>query len=236
MRLDKFLSNMGKGTRTEIKKEIMRGHVFVNGECVKKVGFAIREGEDKVVLNQEEIGYEKYVYLMLNKPKDVISATEDPKHKTVIDLVKSEYGNRKLFPVGRLDIDTEGLLLLTDDGQFNHELMAPKKHVEKTYFATVLGHVDQQTVAAFKKGVTIDDGYLCKAADLALIKTYDDSSDIFLTITEGKFHQVKRMFEAVEMQVTYLKRVRIGNLQLDETLQLGDYRALTENERKKIKP
>lgn len=236
MRLDKFLSNMGKGTRTEIKKEITKGHVLVNDECIRKVGYNICEATDRVVLNNELIGFEEHVYIMLNKPKGVISATEDSKHQTVIDLVKKEYGNRKIFPVGRLDIDTEGLLLLTNDGQFNHDIMSPKKHVNKTYFAEIDGVVQTETIERFKCGIQLDDGYVCKSADLVILSIDDDTSAIHLTITEGKFHQVKRMFEAVDMAVMYLKRVNIGNLELDSKLALGEFRALTEDELKKIKP
>lgn len=235
MRLDKFLSNMGLGTRSEIKKQITRGHVMVDGCCVKKVGQNINPDTESVTLNNHLVIYEPFVYIMLNKPAGVVSATKDNQHKTVIDLVKGVYGNREIFPVGRLDIDTEGLLLLTNDGDFNHTLMAPKKHVEKTYYADIDGEVTLETVDQFLKGIVLNDGYNCKPAKLEIISSGEES-EIYLTITEGKFHQVKRMFESVDMEVEYLKRVRIGNLPLDETLGLGDFRALTEEERKKIKP
>lgn len=236
MRLDKFLSNMGLGTRSEVRTVIARGHVTVNDEVVKKAGFAINENEDIVLFRGERVGFVKNVYIMLNKPQGVISATTDDKHKTVIDIVLETYGNRKLFPIGRLDIDTEGLLLITDDGNLNHELMSPKKHVEKTYFAKVKGIVTGETIIDFKNGMTLQDETICKPGELVLLNIEDNYSEVELTITEGKFHQVKRMFEAVDMKVEYLKRIRIGKLKLDENLDLGSYRELTENELKLLKP
>lgn len=234
MRLDKFLSHMGLGTRTEVKKAISRGRVTVNGEVTRKVGHVIKEGIDHIEFNEQEVTYQAHVYLMLNKPKDVISATEDKRHKTVIDLVKASYGNRKLFPVGRLDIDTEGLILLTDDGAWNHQLMSPKKHVSKSYYAQINGPVTEDHIDMFSKGLTLSDGTQLKPGHLSIIKS-DQVSEIILVITEGKYHQVKRMFEHVGLKVTYLRRDKIGGLSLDPNLELGSYRELTEDELKKIK-
>ena len=236
MRLDKFLSNMGIGTRSEMRIVITRGHVTVNDEVVRKAGFAIKEEKDIVLFKGERIGYVKNVYIMLNKPQGVISATTDEKQETVIDIVSETYGNRKLFPVGRLDKDTEGFLLITDDGELNHELMSPKKHVDKTYFAKVEGVVTKKTIEAFKEGITLSEGSLCKPAVLTLLNEKDGYCEIKLTITEGKFHQVKRMFEVVEMEVVYLKRESIGNLDLDKNLALGEYRELTSEELELLKP
>lgn len=234
MRLDKYISNMGKGTRSEVKKMIQRGLVKVNNEPIRKIGHVIKEGVDVVTVNGETVGYDKHVYIMLNKPQDVISATEDRKHKTVIDLVSETYGNRKLFPVGRLDIDTEGLLLITDDGRWSHELMSPKKHVNKTYYAKIDNFVTPLDADLFEQGITLEDGTVCKPGILKILSA-EDESEIELTITEGKYHQVKRMFEAIGMNVTYLKRISVGHLKLDESLALGEYRELTEEEKNHIK-
>ncbi len=232
MRLDKFLSNMGLGSRSEIRTSISRGYVFVNEEQVKKAGFNINEKKDEIKYNGKKINFVKHVYIMLNKPVDVISATEDKKHETVIDITREEYGNRKLFPVGRLDIDTEGMLIITDDGEFNHELMSPKKHVSKTYYAKIDGVVTKETVKSFKDGIVLSDGTICKPGILKIIT----ESEIELSITEGKYHQVKRMFASVGMKVDYLKRISIGKLFLDESLELGEYRELTEEELELLKP
>jgi len=236
MRLDKFLSNMGYGTRTEIKKHIGRGSVKVNEIVVKKVGFNINPDTDVVTFNGSEVLYSQHVYIMMNKPQGVITATEDKEHKTVVDLIKSSYGNRKIFPVGRLDKDTEGMLLLTDDGHFNHELMSPKKHVAKQYYAKIMGEVSKKDIVSFQEGLIIDNDELCKPGLLEILKVDLGQSEILLTITEGKYHQVKRMFKSLGMKVLYLKRVRIGGLVLDDQLALGEYRELTIEEIKKIKP
>ncbi|EOR23746.1 pseudouridine synthase [Niallia nealsonii AAU1] len=166
---------------------------------------------------------------MMNKPPGLISATEDTREETVIDILQIEDSVYNPFPVGRLDKDTEGLLLLTNDGKLAHQLLSPKKHVPKTYFAVIRGEVGEGDIAAFKKGVVLDDGYLTKPGDLVILKA-GETSDIELTISEGKFHQVKRMFESVGKKVIYLKRISMGPLELDESLELGEYRELTEEE------
>ncbi|MDF2938386.1 MAG: pseudouridine synthase, partial [Paenibacillaceae bacterium] len=189
----------------------------------------------------EKVVYREFVYLMLHKPPGYISATEDTRDPTVLDLIGGEYGHFDLFPVGRLDKDTEGLLLLTNDGKLAHELLSPKKHVPKTYFARVSGGpVGEDDAAAFRAGVRLDDGYETLPAHLSILEPGDAAKGtearIELTIMEGKFHQVKRMFEAVGKKVVYLKRISMGSLSLDHTLALGAYRELTEEELTALRP
>ncbi|MGE8206270.1 pseudouridine synthase [Heyndrickxia sp. NPDC080065] len=229
MRLDKFLANAGQGSRKEVKKILKDGIIKVNGEIVKDGKVHIDPHHDDVTIQGETITYREYIYLMMNKPAGVISATEDIREKTVIDLLEMEDTFFEPFPVGRLDKDTEGLLLLTNDGQISHRLLSPKKHVPKTYFAVIQGEVTETDVQAFNQGVMLDDGYLTKPGHLKILKS-GIRSDIELTITEGKFHQVKRMFEAVGKKVIYLKRISMGPLGLDERLKLGEYRELSEEE------
>jgi 16S rRNA pseudouridine516 synthase len=229
MRLDKLLANMGYGTRKEVKTLLKTSAVKLNDEIVKDGKTQIKVEEDVVTVWDERVIYKPFIYLMMNKPQGVISATEDRVHETVIDLLDEDAQHYEPFPVGRLDIDTVGLLLITNDGQLSHRVLAPKKHVPKTYFAKILGEVTEDDVVLFTKGVELDDGYVTKPADLHILKS-GSQSEIELTITEGKFHQVKRMFEAVEKKVIYLKRVKMGGLPLDETLNEGEYRELTEEE------
>ena len=229
MRLDKLLSNMGFGSRKEVKQYLRNGAVRVNGETEKKSGAHINTEKDSVTLLGEPIIYQKFIYLMMNKPQDILSATEDSRDKTVVDLLSSDFQHFKPFPVGRLDKDTEGFLLLTNDGKLAHNLLSPKKNVPKTYYAHISGEVTEEDVASFQDGVTLEDGYKTKSGELHILKT-GETSEIELTITEGKFHQVKRMFEAVNKKVVYLKRLSMGPLSLDETLALGTYRELTEEE------
>lgn len=174
--------------------------------------------------------YRKYVYLLLNKPAGVVSATFDNYDETVIDLLDPEYQVFEPFPVGRLDKDTVGFLLLTNDGALNHKLIAPKNHVDKVYYAEIDKPVDEKDVESFRKGIVIDDGYKCMPGKLEIISSTEDGSEVFVTIQEGKFHQVKRMFEALDKSVVYLKRVKFGPMELDETLEEGEYRELTEDE------
>ncbi|MFE8703366.1 pseudouridine synthase [Cytobacillus sp. FJAT-54145] len=229
MRIDKMLANLGYGSRKEVKKLLKDGAVLVNEKPVKDSKHHVDPENDVVTLNGEVIEYKEFIYLMMNKPPGVISATEDQRDETVVDLLEMEDLVFSPFPVGRLDKDTEGLLLLTNDGQLSHRLLSPKKHVPKTYFAVIDGEVTEEDVIAFREGVTLDDGYVTKPGELQILKS-GIRSDIELTITEGKFHQVKRMFEAVGKRVTYLKRISMGPLKLDETLELGEYRELTDEE------
>ncbi|UOE96535.1 pseudouridine synthase [Alkalihalobacillus sp. LMS39] len=229
MRIDKLLANMGYGTRKEVKKLLKTGTVLIDGQPAKDPKTQVDPEKNEVVVHGEIVEYKEFIYLMLNKPKGVISATEDTEHETVVDLLAYEHAMFDPFPVGRLDKDTEGFVLLTNDGKLAHELMAPKKHVPKTYIATVRGRVSEEDIAQFKQGVELDDGYVTKPAEL-IINKQGEISSISLTISEGKFHQVKRMFIAVGKRVTELKRISIGPLQLDEELALGEYRELTEDE------
>ncbi|GLY10318.1 pseudouridine synthase [Pseudobacillus badius] len=229
MRIDKLLANIGYGSRKEVKQLLKAGAVTVNGEAVKDAKTHVDPEKDRIMLYDEEVYYREFIYLMMNKPPGVISATEDVKDETVVDLLEADHAVFQPFPVGRLDKDTEGLLLLTNDGVLAHQLLSPKKHVPKTYFAVIEGEVTEEDTAAFQQGVTLDDGYLTKPGELNILKS-GPRSDIELTITEGKFHQVKRMFEAVGKRVVYLQRISMGPLQLDEELNLGEYRELTEEE------
>ena len=229
MRLDKLLSNMGFGSRKEVRQSLKNGAVRVNGETEKKSGAIINTQTDSVTLLGEPIVYREFIYLMMNKPQGVLSATEDSRDKTVVDLLSSDFSHFNPFPVGRLDKDTEGFLLLTNDGKLAHNLLSPKKNVPKTYYAHISGAVTNEDVESFQNGVTLDDGYKTKSGELHILKA-GETSEIELTITEGKFHQVKRMFEAVDKKVVYLKRLSMGPLSLDEALPLGTYRELTKEE------
>nr|WP_326187540.1 pseudouridine synthase [Exiguobacterium indicum] len=230
MRLDKLLSNMGAGSRKEVKLLLKAGAIQVDGEIVRDPKQHVDVESQQVLMYGEPVTYQKYIYLMMNKPPGVISATEDKRDETVIDLLFEDVTYFKPFPVGRLDKDTEGLLLLTNDGAFNHALMSPKKHVEKTYYAEVTGVLTQEDVEAIAAGVTLEDGYQAKPGKLVILSTTETDSTLELTITEGKFHQVKRMMLALGKEVTFLKRRSIGRLELDPALALGDYRELTQEE------
>ena len=235
IRLDKYLADMGCGTRQEVKKFIRSGQVAVDGIVVKKPETKVEQTVQEVFLNGEKVGYESFEYYMLNKPAGVISATEDQGCQTVVDLIKDKK-RKDLFPVGRLDKDTEGLLLITNDGALAHRLLSPKKHVDKCYFARICGKVTEEDVRSFEKGVNIgsqEQPEITMPGKLEII-TSDDISKIRLTIQEGKFHQVKRMFQAVGKEVIYLKRLRMGTLILDENLGIGEYRPLTKEELEKL--
>lgn len=234
IRIDKLLAHMGLGSRSEIKRAVKQGKVAVNGKAVKDSGLIVDPDVHEVAYEGKRVVYKEVVYLMLNKPPGVISATEDGRERTVIDLLAPEDRILAPFPVGRLDKDTVGLLLLTNDGQLAHELLSPRKHVDKTYIAHVLGDVGERDQQQFADGVTLDDGYVTMPAVLSIEskEQRDDDvvSTISLTIKEGKFHQVKRMFESVGKKVIFLKRVSMGPLQLDHKLPEGSYRELTEEE------
>ena len=233
MRVDKLLSNVGVASRAELKKYCKQGLISVNGKVINNPGVQVDSENDEVTFNGEKIVYREFVYIMLNKPDGYISATFDKHDPIVLDLIDSSYLVFEPFPVGRLDKDTEGLLVLTNDGQLAHRVLSPKKHVPKTYYAKIQGKVTEDDIFAFKKGVVLDDGYETMPSQLKILKS-DEMSEIELTIHEGKFHQVKRMFESVGKKVVYLKRISMGKLKLDESLELGDYRELTEEEVKLI--
>lgn len=229
MRIDKLLANVGYGSRKEVKGLLKSGAVKVDETVVKDPKTHVNPAEQEVMVHGELVSYREFVYLMMNKPQGVISATEDSYQKTVVDLLELEDAVYEPFPVGRLDKDTEGFLLLTNDGQLSHKLLSPKKHVPKTYFAHINSPVTEEDAEAFRQGVELDDGYKTKPAELTILSS-GHTSEIELTIVEGKFHQVKRMFEAVGKKVTYLKRISMGPLELDEKLELGEYRELTDEE------
>lgn len=232
IRLDKYLAEMGVGTRSEVKKYIRQGRVAVDGRTVKKPEEKVDEQMQCVYVNGRQVSYQKFEYYMLHKPAGVVSATTDSRERTVVELIESKK-RKDLFPVGRLDKDTEGLLLITNDGELAHRLLAPGKHVDKVYYAKVKGRVTAKEVALFAEGMEIGKGEHARPSQLVVLKE-DDISEIRLTIQEGKFHQVKRMFHAVGMEVIYLKRLSMGSLALDETLPAGSYRMLTEEEVRKL--
>lgn len=225
MRLDKYLCDLKYGTRNSIKKDIKNGLVSVGGEVIRKSDHHVKEGQDLVCYNGIPCIYRKYVYYMLHKPAGTVSATEDRKEKTVLSLLE-ETGRNDLFPVGRLDKDTEGLLILTNDGPLAHELLSPGRHVEKVYECTLAGNVTQAQKQALEQGVDIGEKKLTLPVKVDVL----DEKKIALTITEGKFHQVKRMVKAVGNEVLYLKRIRMGAVSLDAKLKPGEYRELTEEE------
>src|SRR5699024_1197975 len=229
MRIDKLLSNMGYGSRKEVRQLLKNGAVRVNEELIKKPNVHIDTEDDVVTCFGEQVIYQQYIYLMMNKRQGVLSATEDVVGATVLDDLTEEDRHFKPFPVGRLDKDTEGFLLLSNDGKMAHNLLSPKKDVPKTYYAHIEGHVTEEDIEAMAKGVILEDGTKTKPGKLVIL-TSGAQSEIELTITEGKFHQVKRMFQAVGKEVVYLKRLSMGPIQLDERLPLGTYRPLTEKE------
>ncbi|MFQ9156800.1 MAG: pseudouridine synthase [Blautia sp.] len=235
VRLDRFLADAGAGTRSEVKKMIQKGRVLVNDQPASGPEQKISPDLDRVLLDgKEQTEAPDFLYYILNKPAGYISATEDSKDKTVMDLLP-KIARRNLFPVGRLDKDTEGLLLITDDGALAHELLSPAKHVDKTYYAKVKGVVTKEEQEVVKNGVDIGEAKLTMPAKLEILNTDGEYSEILLTIREGKFHQVKRMMEAVGKTVVYLKRLSMGGLVLPEDLPIGQWRMLTTEERKIIK-
>lgn len=237
MRIDKLLAHSGLGTRKEVKKLLKTSIVEINGETVKDPKTQVNPDVDEVLIAGEPLDYQEYVYFMLNKPAGVISATEDDMHETVLDLLQPSDIVQEPHPVGRLDIDTEGLLLLTNDGALTHRLLSPKHHVDKKYFAEIKGIVTEKDITKFKEGVELDDEYLTMPAELTIIDidTEEEISKIEIVIQEGKFHQVKRMFHAVDKEVLYLKRLSMGSLSLDPLLELGAYRECTKEEVQRLK-
>lgn len=229
IRLDKFLADMGYGTRSEVKREIVKGNVSVNSLTVRKPETKIDTEKDGVMYRDQPAVYEKYEYYMLNKPAGVISATTDKKERTVLDLI-GEKQRKDLFPVGRLDKDTEGLLLITNDGELAHRLLSPKKHVDKVYYVRVQGRLSEKDIRRLSEGIDIGEEKPTLPAQLVILKS-GQVSEAEITIQEGKFHQVKRMFHALGKEVVYLKRLRMGTLVLDEKMKPGEYRNLTEEER-----
>lgn len=234
MRLDKLLANTGYGSRKDVKALIKKKQVTVNDKIIKDGSTHVNPEKDVVKVKHNIVDYRAYIYVMLNKPAGYVSATSDDRDKTVIDLLPDSYKRFKPFPVGRLDKDTEGLLLMTNDGDLGHQLISPKRAVEKTYYADISGHVTNEDVEQFQRGVQLDDGYLAKPANLNILHA-GPISQVNVTVTEGKYHQVKRMFAAIGKNVTFLKRIRMGDLVLDEDLDPGDYRELTDAEVKRLR-
>lgn len=232
MRLDKMLSDCQVASRRELKLILKRGEVTVNGEVIKNGAVHISPETDEVWYKSRKVVYEKYIYLMMNKPSGVISATEDRYQKTVLDIIPEEFSGYGLFPAGRLDIDTEGMLILTNDGDTAHKMLSPKKHVEKEYYARVEGKLTDDDVSSFENGLDLGD-FTSLPSKLCIVSS-GDISEAKITICEGKFHQVKRMFEKVGKTVVYLKRIRMGSLYLDDTLSLGECRKLTNEEITKL--
>ena len=231
MRLDKFLVACAVGSRTEVKNLLKAGRVTVNGKKEKSAKLQIDEKIDEIRFDGQVSEYEEFVYYMMNKPQGVISATEDPKYRTVLDLLDDIARSKEVFPVGRLDIDTHGLLLLTNDGKLAHALLSPKRHVAKTYLVQVKGIMTQEDVEIFAEGIPLKD-FTCQSARLEILSTDPEKnqSQIRVTIAEGKFHQVKRMVAYCGKEVVDLQRLTMGTLVLDENLQRGEWRRLTKEE------
>lgn len=223
MRLDKFISSCGAAARSEVKRLVKNGCISVNGVTAVKADMKVNENSDEVCLKGQKLVYREFVYLMLNKPQGYISATEDKHYPVVTELVPEEYAHFNVFPVGRLDIDTEGLLLLTNDGHFDHEMTSPKKNIYKRYFARLNKPAEASDIEEFRAGMQFKDF----TAKSALLEMTENPNEVYIEIAEGKFHQIKRMCERVGKTVTYLKRVRIGALRLDNELAPGQVRELT---------
>ena len=228
-RLDKVIASQTEYSRKEVKDLIRQKRVLVNNKIILKSDIKIDSENDKIVIDGNEIRIKKHIYLILNKPKGYISATEDRRMQTVLDLVPKEYLNRNLFPAGRLDKDTTGLMLITDDGEFAHNILSPKKHVKKLYNVTIDIPVNQEMVNGFNKGVMLNDGE-CKSANLEITGT----NTALVTLTEGRYHQIKRMFGCFGAKVIELQRIGIGNFILPDNLKEGECREITENELEKI--
>ena len=227
MRIDKFLSNMGVASRTESSKAARGGLILVNGAPIKKADVHIDPDRDEIVFCGRKIEYRKYTYILMNKPDGVVSATEDGRDKTVIDLLPEELQKLNLFPCGRLDKHTLGLVMLTDDGDLAHRLLSPKHHVKKKYFFESKFPLTDEEVVYLEGGATLEDGYVTKPSEIELI---GDRKSGYITLVEGKYHQIKRMLESVNNKITYLERITFGPLTLDEGLSRGQWRFLTKHE------
>ena len=231
MRLDKYLTNQGIGSRSQVKELIKSKKVFVNNVLENKPERHIDENNDIVSLDGVNLEYNKFYYYMLNKPPGVLTAVKDNNYKTVMDIMDVT-PKEGLFPVGRLDKDTEGLLLITNDGELSHNLLSPKKHVNKTYYVELNGELIDSDIDLFAKGLDIGEKNITKPAKLEILSGRNRA---YITITEGKYHQVKRMFQAIGLTVTFLKRISMDSLILDKNLKSGGYRKLTEEEISNLK-
>lgn len=228
-RLDKMIASQGKYSRREVQELIKGGKVKVNGIIVRDRGAKSDDEKDTVTVNGEPLDFQKFVYIMLNKPKSVVSATNDKNEKTVIDLVPKEYKRRNLFPAGRLDITTTGFVLITDDGDFAHRILSPKNHIEKTYEARLAEKVTDEQIKKVSEGIVLKDGTKCLPAKVTVIEDGDEPL-VEIKICEGKYHQIKRMFAAAGNGVIGLKRTQMGGLMLDPSLKEGECRLLTVRE------
>ena len=232
-RIDKIIASQGQYSRSEVKKLVKSGRVTLDGSVIKSSDIKADPDKSDIAIDGKSIRYKKHIYIMLNKPQGVVSATDDRDHKTVIDLVPKELKRDGLFPAGRLDGDTVGFVLITDDGDFAHEILSPKNHIMKTYHATLQRPVTGEDIRAFSEGVELKDGTLCLEAEVRSLDS--DAPMAEIKICEGKYHQVKRMFAALGNKVVFLKRVKMGGLSLDETLEEGQCREITPEELKLIK-
>lgn len=231
-RIDKILVSQGIGSRREVQKRIKSGEVTVNGEIIRKPEFKANAENDKIAVLGKVLNYSEHIYIMMNKPAGVVSASQDNHDKTVIDILPDEYKRKGLFPAGRLDKDTEGLLIITDDGDFAHRMLSPKKHVDKQYIAQLDGEITEKTIQKFKQGIIFADGTKCLPAKLEIYN--DDKKTGLVTICEGKFHQVKKMFISCGLNVVHLQRISIGGLYLDGNLPIGGCKLLTNLDKKLI--
>ncbi|BAH08125.1 pseudouridine synthase [Clostridium kluyveri] len=225
-RLDKVLANLGYGTRKEVKAIVKSGAVKIDGLVVKDNSMKIDPDECKIEVEETVVEYKKNIYILMNKPEGVVCATFDNYQETVIDILEPKYQAFKPFPVGRLDKDTKGLLLITNDGELNHRLISPKNHVDKVYYAEIDKKVDMDDIRKFKMGIVLKDEYTCMPAELKIIESDENGARVEVTVQEGKFHQIKRMFNSLGKNVIYLERIKFGPLSLDDNLQEGEYREL----------
>ena len=233
-RLDKIIASTGKWSRREVKALVRQGRVLVDGVPARSAEEKADPLTAAIIVNGEPLAYRKYTWVMLNKPAGYLSATEDGRGPTVLDLLPTELKKQGLFPVGRLDKDTEGLLLLTNEGGLAHDLLSPRHHVEKVYYARVAGRLTEEDRRAFAAGMTLDDGLVCQSAGLEILSAGEES-EAHVTLREGKFHQVKRMLAFLGKPVLYLERIQMGNLTLDPALARGEFRLLTESEEKMLR-
>lgn len=231
-RIDKILVSQGIGSRREVQKRIKSGEVTVNGEIIRKPEFKANAENDKIAVLGKVLNYSEHIYIMMNKPAGVVSASNDNHDKTVIDILPDEYKRKGLFPAGRLDKDTEGLLIITDDGDFAHRMLSPKKHVDKRYIARLDGEITEKIIQKFKQGIIFADGTKCLPAKLEIYN--NDKKTGLVTICEGKFHQVKKMFISCGLNVVHLQRISIGDLYLDGNLPIGGCKLLTNLDKKLI--
>lgn len=231
-RIDKILVSQGIGSRREVQKRIKSGEVTVNGEIIRKPEFKANAENDKIAVLGKVLNYSEHIYIMMNKPAGVVSASNDNHDKTVIDILPDEYKRKGLFPAGRLDKDTEGLLIITDDGDFAHRMLSPKKHVDKRYIARLDGEITEKIIQKFEQGIVFADGTKCLPAKLEIYN--NDKKTGLVTICEGKFHQVKKMFISCGLNVVHLQRISIGDLYLDGNLPIGGCKLLTNLDKKLI--